>query len=248
MLLVVGVPTVGFLLKKNPLQETETPEQFPPKVDSTSPTLTSRYRPPPTGVLYDLTFDSPEHNVGYPPSVGGSYSQASSIRDGKPTVQSSLFVLKNQPLVFGDPHGDENNQKYDQIEFNIGSKADHYFVSFDVLVGNPSGELKIFFDTPTIQILSFKLDQHIVISQVNNSGHLISKEIGSYDTTVVYKLLVKIDIRNNLWLIKIDNKLIHKGDFFAKSNDIHTIRFSHGNFLERTKGIVGVDNIRIVAN
>lgn len=200
--------------------------------------------------LYNVTFSSPEHTVGKPPAIGNGYSQPSSIKFGNPTVESSLKGLKDQPLVLRDP-GKNRGNHYDQIQLDIGREADHYLVYFDVLVADASSGFSVFFDTPRTQKIYFTPSQLIeIFQQIDahiNSENRIEKIIGTYETDVVYKFLVEIDIRNKEWIIKMNTKVLYEGKFYAPSNDLTSLRFSNGKPAQTSDGMVGIDNIKIEA-
>ncbi|MGK7872245.1 MAG: protein kinase [Xenococcaceae cyanobacterium] len=216
----------------------------PSPVDSSSPAPPSTVDSSSTNItrkVYDVTFSSPTHTVDSPPSFGASSSTPSRLLFGQPTVKSSLGVLNDQPLVFHDPL----NPPYNQIEFKLGHQADNYSVSFDLLFLDNEGGFTIFFDTPTIQSLSFKPNQQISIFQPKIDGKAIKKSIGTYSLGTVLKVQIDVDLILNEWSISVDNVLLYKGEFFAFSGDVMSIRFSHGQFDRSTDGLVGIDNILI---
>jgi hypothetical protein len=103
-------------------------------------------------VLYDLTFDSPEHYVGQPPTVGLGPSKVWAIVDGSPRV------VNNQPLLNGNCLEFEGYASREQIYLPTGAASGLIQVEFDIVTENVIGSLygfKVFLDTPEIRTLSF---------------------------------------------------------------------------------------------
>ncbi|MEB3210689.1 MAG: hypothetical protein VKL39_05020 [Leptolyngbyaceae bacterium] len=193
--------------------------------------------PDPSRVIhYDVDFDTDD--VGTAPTFGVDSSTPSRIVFGTPTVEPSLGDLKTQPLVLRDPSG------YDQIRFDMQQGYDNYSLSFDLLVQNSAGELTVFFDTPTVQNLYFESDGSISIFQPLEAGYAVNQVIGSYQTNQVLDINIDVDLSTDEWSIFLDETLIHRGSF-RDSEDLRSIRFSHGQFSTSSNGVVGIDNILI---
>ena len=92
--------------------------------------LIAFWGPCPEIVLYDVTFDSPLHTVGQPPTLGGGPGPRATPTNAygylynffaRPKVQSSFGPLTDQPLVY-----DGNYWQYlwlDAAEFPAGSRV-----------------------------------------------------------------------------------------------------------------------------
>jgi hypothetical protein len=194
-------------------------------------------QPEPSRVIhYDVDFDADD--VGTAPTFGVDHSTPSRIVFGTPTVEPSLGDLKTQPLVLRDPSG------YDQIRFDMQQGYDNYALSFDLLVQNSSGELTVFFDTPTVQNLYFESNGSIRIFQPLEAGYAVNQVIGSYQTNQVLDVNIDVDLSHDEWSIFLDETLIHRGRF-RDAEDLRSIRLSHGQLSTSSDGVIGIDNILI---
>ncbi len=205
------------------------------------------------GLYYDVTFSSPEHVAGLPPSVGYLSTRPTKIVFGEPLVEPSLGELSGQPLVFNTT-GNNSSFYYEQIRFVVGQEQDYYYVSFDVFVNNLIGSTNRFtvlFDTPTVRNLYFKNDGTIYIENWNNHTRRgESKVIGTFTETEILYVEVKMNLVLQEWEILLNGVQLHIG-WFEPDQDIEAIRFNLGltnsSDTPNHDTYVGLDNI-IVAN
>jgi predicted outer membrane repeat protein len=205
------------------------------------------------GLYYDVTFSSPEHIAGLPPSVGYFSTRPTKIVFGEPLVEPSLGTLSGQPLVFNTT-GNNSPFYYDQIRFVVGQEQDYYYVSFDVLLQNliaSTNRFTVLFDTPTVRNLYFKNDGTIYIENWNNHTRRgESKVIGTFTENEDLYVEVKMNLVLQEWEILLNGDRLHIG-LFEPDEDIEAIRFnlglSNSSHTPNHDTYVGLDNI-IVAN
>ncbi|HWN81133.1 MAG TPA: hypothetical protein VNM87_03470, partial [Candidatus Udaeobacter sp.] len=191
---------------------------------------------------YNVTFSSPLHTVGQPPTVGAGpapRATVSAIPFGTPQVVASQGALTTQPLRFSSA----DNQG-DQIQVNLNDLAAHpaYDIQAQVLITSmaPSGTFSFVFDTPTTRNLSFNASGQITM--VVPPAPL--QVIGTYTVGQVMNLEVNIDLTGNHWDILIDGAAIHSGGF-GGATQLNAVRIGTNVTANPPAVVTAIDNLVI---
>lgn len=195
--------------------------------------------------LYTVTFDRPDYGVGQVPKPGsGPYPRHTiSSVGGRPVVVQYVGSLRDQPLHF---------EGMQQIRLKLGTGLDWYRITFDLLVeslseplpGNRTQGFNVLLDTPSVQVVRFRPDSRVWISQANRSvGGVPFTEIGKYEMGTPLKVTITADFANRDWSIKLGPHVIHHGRIFG--DDVESLRFALQD-RNRYTSSVGLDNVVVV--
>ena len=148
-------------------------------------------------VLYNLTFDSPPHQVGQRPAIGAGPARVSGIVFGSPRV------VNDQPLLDGNCLEFEGYANYEQISLDLLDVQGRIAIDFDIVTENMIDSLygfTVLLDTPIVRTLSF----HGPLEQL----HAFMPWGGGFLQPFVdgrkYHVTMNVDTMANTWMISVD--------------------------------------------
>lgn len=211
-------------------------------------------------LLYDVTFDEPEHTVGNPPTIGFGPTPrktptATSIGlapDTNAEYVVASFLSMDQPLemrVF-DPVQGDIFLGGPQLVFDLSDPElpEHqvYRASFDIafnsFASSPNGA-SVFFDAPGIHRLTFKADGSITVYSVVSQSEVV---IGNYAINQVISVVMFFDKTMSSWKVRLNGVQAFEGP--AQYFGSLSFRFAATTFSPSIVNRFYVDNVRIVGN
>jgi hypothetical protein len=212
-------------------------------------------------LLYDVTFDEPEHTVGNPPTIGfgpAPRKTPTSIGFGQDTLDSdSVYVVDSylgleRPVEMSavDPVQDDKKMGGATMNFLLSDPSlPHYQsvrVSFDIVFDTPApfaDDAAAFFDAPTIHRVGFKADGRITAYSPVGQTEVT---IGDYSANEILKVEMTFDVTNNFWSVRIQGIQVFQGTAQYAGN--LNFRIASTTASPTVVNRFYVDNVRIVGN
>lgn len=114
------------------------------------------------------------------------------------------------------------------------------------LIGS-TNQFNVFFDTPSVQRLSFGRDGRIFAMTGSSSTGYSNALVGYFPESTEMKLEIEVDTRTNKWQVYINNSLLHSGPFTSELGLLRSVRLSLGNVVQSSpqdyRSMVYVDRV-----
>ena len=195
------------------------------------------------GVLYDLTFESPDHTLGQAPTVGAGPSKVSAITFGSPRV------VNNQPLLNGNCLEFEGYTSYEQVYLNTGAASGIIQVDFDIVTANVIGSLygfTVFLDTPEVRSLTFHGPVQQIQAFIPFGGGMLQGFVDGRK----YHVTIVADTVGNSWRVSVDG--VQRYQSALSASTVSSVRLSmapmYGMASDNPQSKAYVDNFKVVNN
>ncbi|HET6408943.1 MAG TPA: choice-of-anchor tandem repeat NxxGxxAF-containing protein, partial [Chthoniobacteraceae bacterium] len=192
-------------------------------------------------VLYDLTFEAPQHEVGQRPSIGNGPSKISGIVFGSPRI------VNDQPLLDGNCLEFEGYLGYEQIHLSTPGSNGTMTVDFDIVTKNVNPSLygfTVFLDTPEVRSLTFHGPLDFIHAFMPFGGGMLQ----SFSDGQKYHVSMVADTQANSWKISINGVPRYQSPLNASS--VSSIRLSmspmYGGASDEPSAKAYVDNFKVV--
>lgn len=193
-------------------------------------------------LLYNLTFSSPLHTVGLPPTIGNGPAPRETVTDinfGSPMVVAARGVLNQQPLEFNTTNGIG-----DQVELDLTSfePCANYTITSDLVIAQMAAgqEFTFVLDTPQVRNLHFEANGDVRIWVPGGANQVI----GAWAANALIRVRIEVFLSSDTWAISLNGVQVYSGPF-GGATELTALRLSTDVVNPIGAEIAAVDNLKI---